>query len=61
MATYKFDVIQKLGKYHSIMYEAGGAKANPLDTPARDSIADVLDALQAEIGKRGKSSSGSIM
>ena len=49
MATYKVNVIQKLGKYHMAMWEATGSKVDPAENPAQDNVNDVLKSLQGAI------------
>ena len=52
MASYKVDVLKNLGKFHAVLWLAGDAKPNANDTPALDSIGDVIKTVEAEIEER---------
>ncbi len=41
MATFKIDIIQRHGKFHVAFYGATEPKADPLQSPALESIADI--------------------
>ncbi len=53
MATYKVEVVSRLGKLHASLYEATGSKIDPTETPPHDSITDIWKALEAQIEQRG--------
>ena len=53
MASYKLDVVSRLGKFHRAFYEATGAKGDPLDTEANDSLDDLCKAIVGDIEAAG--------
>ncbi|MCA9562135.1 MAG: hypothetical protein KC561_01540 [Myxococcales bacterium] len=53
MATYKVDVISKLGKFHYALWEASGPKGDPNDSAAHDNLDDVVSSLRRDIDNAG--------
>jgi hypothetical protein len=53
MASYKVEVTQRLGKFHTVIWQATAAKPNVEDSPALDSVADCVKTVEAEIEERG--------
>ena len=53
MATYKIEIIARLGKFHGVFFEATGAKVDPADAPAHGSVGDVWKSVEKEIESRG--------
>lgn len=58
MATYKVEIVARLGKLHASFYEVGGSKVNPSDTPALDNVEDVIKVVQTEITSRNLNEDG---
>ena len=53
MATYKVEIIARLGKFHGVFFEASGPKADPADAPALGSVEDVWKGIENEIETHG--------
>ena len=53
MASYKIDVIQRLGKYHMAIWEATGPKPTLTDTPSIASLEDVVKAVESQLEEKG--------
>jgi hypothetical protein len=53
MATYKIEVVKKLGKYHAALYDTAGAKQDPADAKGHASLGDMVKELQGKIEKAG--------
>ena len=58
MATYKVEIVARHGKLHSSFFSASGPKLDPLDSPARDSVEDLVNSLSTEIEKAGLNEEG---
>ncbi len=52
MATYKLDIVQRHGKYHAAFYGATAPKADPLESPALESIADIWKQVTKTIDEK---------
>lgn len=53
MASYKLDVLSRLGKFHRAFYDATGAKGDPRDSEAIASLDDLCKAITADIEAAG--------
>ena len=53
MATFKFNAVQRYGKFHGALYEASGPKKDPLQHPAQESTTSLSAFLNAQISELG--------
>ena len=53
MATYKFNAVQRYGKFHGALYKASDPQKDPLQHPAQDSAASLSAFLNAQISELG--------
>ena len=53
MATYKFDGIQRFGKFYGTFYKANAAKPDPLKNNALSDAKALSDYLRAQIAEGG--------
>lgn len=53
MATYKVEIVARLGKFQGVFFAAGGPKKDPTDSPQFATIKDVWEAIEKEISSAG--------